>query len=280
MRFLLALFALLVLTGCRWESDTYCDPREKMLPVRPDEETMFYQHEICKLVNEYATKLEWYHQVWLEHCYAEFENDKFNLYVDFSSQANLNIPEARKMTVRIIESLLDHLNENELLVARQESKFTPENLYFNLTYTSFYGKYVDSLLVGRSELKYGFLNVFYAHDAFMVDPVIYHKHSEPYETSKCIVATQDKTDKKLKPTPESIYDRIVAPQDWMSGDPDYVRRPPGDFDAYELIRRGTMSNYPRYGIERASGAIETTDVWPPEQKENDSKSQDESKSSK
>lgn len=261
MRLLIALLTLSLLTACRWESDTYCDPRERMLPVRPDEDTMFYQHEICKIINTYATEIEYYHQVWMENCYANFEDGKFYLFLDFTTQTNLDLIEARRMSVRMIESILKRLNANQLLVSRQGGPFTPENLYFSIEYTSFYGKYIDILLVGRSELKYGFLNIFYAHDAFMLDPVIYHKHSEPYEISKCIVFTQDRVRKELKPNAERAYDEVVGPENWMTGTPDYVRKPTEEFNAYDFNFRSTLTNYPKSEEQLPSGAVQGTNVW-------------------
>ncbi|NGX57177.1 MAG: hypothetical protein K940chlam3_00060 [Chlamydiae bacterium] len=260
MRLVIALLLTLFLTGCRWESDTYCDPSLKNLPARPDDETMYYQHELCKVINEYATELEWYHQVWLEHSYAKRDDDgQFIVWVDFTSQANEDIPNARRLSVRVIDGLIDKLNESEILRNAQPGPFTFEHIYFSLEYKSFYGKYNDSLLVGRSELKYGYLNVFYAHDAFQVEPIVYHKHTEPYEISRCIVATQDETHKRLKPTGESIFDRMVSPEDWMSGDPEYVRKPPEEFKSYEYDYRSTLSNYPKYAETLPSGEIKTSD---------------------
>ena len=261
MRILLALLITICLTGCRWESDTVCDPSVRMLPVRPDDETMYFQKELCHVITAYATELEWYYQIWLEHSYAKWDEDEGNfiVWVDFTTQANEDLPGARRLSVRIIDGLLDRLNESEILTSAQGRKFVFEDLYFSVEYTSFYGRYNDPLLVGRSELKHGYLNVFYAHDCFQVEPIIYHAHSEPYETSRCIVASQDATHKNLRPTKESIFDRLVSPEDWLSGDPDYVREPERIFDAYEFDYKSTISNYPKYGRVQPSGAIETSD---------------------
>lgn len=263
MRFYFALLMILVLPCCRWESDTYCDPREKMLPLRPDQETMFYQHEICKVINTYATKLDWLHQIWLENCYANYEEDgQFYIFVDFSTQDNLDLPEARRMSVLLIEGLLKALNENQLLVAHQNGPFTPDNLYFSIEYTSFYGKYIDILLVGRTELKYGYLNVFYAHDAFMLDPVIYHKHSEPYETSKCIVAAEFKELKKLKPTAEFVYDRMLTPEKWTSGVPDYIlKHSSEEYKPLDFSETSAVSNYPINPEQAAGNALSAPASW-------------------
>jgi len=258
MRFILALLIALLLTGCRWESDTLCDPSERILPVRPDDETMYYQKEFCRVINEYATELEWYYQIWLEHSYAKLDDDgSFVVWLDFASQAHEDIPGARRLSVRIIDGFLERLNKSPILRAAQGRDFVPDDLYFSIEYTSFYGRYDDPLLVGRTELKYGYMNIFYAHDCFTVDPVVYHKHSEPYETSRCIVATQDATYKRLKPTSESIYDRILDPEDWLSGDPDYVRRPQQEFDAYEFDFKSTISNFPKYENDTPSGGLRT-----------------------
>lgn len=259
MRFTLALLVTLFLTGCRWECDTLCDPSERMLPVAFDDEMMVYQKEFCRVINEFATELEWYYQIWLEHSYAKQDDDgSFIVWVDFTTQDIEDLPGARRLSVRMIDSLLDRLNGSQILRSGQGRDFTFEDLYFSIEYTSFYGRYNDPLIVGRSELKHGYMNVFYAHDAFKVDPIIYHKHSEPYETSRCIVAAQDAARKRLRPTKERIYDRIVAPEDWMSGDPDYLRRPENIFDAYEFDFKSTLSNFPSY--ERVLPSGETVPV--------------------
>lgn len=258
-RLILALL-LLLLTSCRWESDTVCDPRENLLPVKPDEETWFLTQLILSIINTYAVELEAYHQIWLEHSYAIRGDDgRFYIWVDFTTQSLQDIPGARRLSVLMIEDLLKRLNENENLLATQDFEpFTSDNLYFSIEYTSFYGRYIDTYLVGRSELKYGYMNVFYAQDAFQLWPVVYHKHSEPYETSVLIVEAQDAANKRIKPTREMIYDQLTSRIDWFSGDPDYIRETPDIFDSNDFRTRGVITNYPKKGDEENSGALK---VW-------------------
>lgn len=249
----------LVLTGCRWESDTYCDPSCKMLPVKPDPETWVYQEEIIRIINTFATEIEFYHQINLESSYAIRGDDGlYYIWLYFSTQAIQDIPGARRLIVQMVEEVLQRLNENALVVGAQGGEdFTTDNLYLCLEYTSFYTRYDDPLMVARSELKYGYLDTFYAGTAFEVNPVIYHKHCEPYETSLLIVQTELATEKNLQTTGLSIYDRLTSPVDWMSGKPDYVRLPRDIFDADDFREKSTLSNYPRHGMQEPSGAIKT-----------------------
>lgn len=255
-RLLGLLLLVLFCSGCRYESKTVCDPSLKYLPVKPDELTMMYTNEALAVINSYTTELAWYHQIWLENAYVQIEDDgKMHVWVDFNTQANEEIPGARKLSVKVIDGLLAALNASTILAP--VGPFTPDILYFSIEYTSYYGVYVDTLLVGRSELQHGYMNMYYAHDAFQIDPVYYHKHSEPYETSQKIVAVVEKVESRLKPTRESIYDRLVSPEDWFGGEPDYIRKAPEAFDAYEYRYKTTLSNYPRYGVDLPSGDIET-----------------------
>lgn len=247
MRLLFAFLLLLSLTGCRWESDTYCDPSERILPARPDEETMYYHNEFCRVINEYATELGYYRQIWLEHSYAERGDDgRFVVWVDFSTQANVDLENARRISVFTIDSLLDKLNSSEILMRGNPGPFTFHDLYFSIEYTSFYGKYNDPLLVGRSELKYGYMDLFYAHDAFKLDPIVYHKHSEPFETSRCIVAAQNATLQKIDPSGKDVFDHIISPEDWLAKKSHFIRESAKKFDAYEYQYHSALSNYTRY----------------------------------
>ncbi|GEM_PF-2299348 len=245
------LLLILCLTGCRYESDFVCDPRERMLPAKPDPETWAYTKEILKIVNTMGAELEYYHQVWLEHSYAIRDDDgQFYIWLDFSTQSLQDIPGARRLMVKLVTDLLGRLNDSSMLAAAQQGiPFTTDNLYVDIEYTSFYGVYDDPLYVGRSELDHGYMNVFYAHTAFEKEPVYYHKHSEPFETSVEIVAAIEKADEHLRPDYIHQYDRLVSPVDWMSGQPDYVRSRTEDFDIDKFKKKSTLSNYPKRGIE-------------------------------
>lgn len=228
-----------------------------MLPIRPDDAEMETQHAFCRAINAYATEVYWYHQIMLENAYATKGLDgKWGIWIDFKSQALLDINGARRVSVRMIEDIIQVLNCYADLKEAQGRAFKVEDLYFSIEYESFYGVYDDPLLVARTELAHGYMNVFYAHTAFQVEPVIWHKHSEPFETSQCIVYTQDEVNSYLQPTGTSVFDKLVAAEDWMSGDPDYVRRPADRFDSYEYGKKGVLSNYPRYEYTDPAGGLE------------------------
>ena len=57
------------------------------------------------------------------------------------------------------------------------------NLYLNVQFDSFFGRFVDPLYVGRMELINGYLTAYYAHTALDRDSIIFHQFFEPYVTS-------------------------------------------------------------------------------------------------
>lgn len=200
MRRLIILVILVSLTSCCkfklwwWQKDCgECDHNKNSNVVRVamDEDQYQATCEISKIIIDYQDELKRDLEMYLIHSYAEpDEYGQWHIWLDFNTQEILDVAGARRMIVRTVEGFLDRLNSHPWLYIRT-GRFTPMSLYVSVELTSYYGKFIDPLIVGRMELEGGFLTCYYAHDALNPRSIIFHQHFEPYASAVCFVRHED-----------------------------------------------------------------------------------------
>lgn len=203
-----SLIVLVLLSSCNCGFFAHDEEKvPKVAKVPMDAETQ----EIICMITKTAVRLDKEEGLSLHSAYANKENGELYIWADFQTQRILDLQGARRLSVDLIESILATLNEQSSL----NTTFSVDNLYISVEFESFFGAYVDPLYVGRVELKNNFLTCFYANSALDPDAVVFHKHSEPYSTSKVIVACEREEEGKYKGKYKA-YNALVETPDWES----------------------------------------------------------------
>ena len=221
MKSLIIFLLLAVLTSCgccNFDSDNKQSAEIVRVPMSSEEYTVI--KEIAAIIINFDDELKRDLNTYLDNSYAfpDEESSHFTVWMDFHSQEILDVAGARRLIVRIVEGLLERLNNDPWLSEYAGGSFTPRDLYISLELTSYYGKFIDPLIVGRVELCKGLLNCFYAHDAMDPLSVEQHQHFEPYESSRFFVEQEDlmkERQEKVPPNKDPSY--IRAKRDKLLG---------------------------------------------------------------
>jgi hypothetical protein len=194
MNRLIVFLLLTVLTGCGCcdtEPSNQKDAEIVRVPMTSEEYTII--KEIAAIIINYDDMLQRELNVYLDNSYAfpDEETSHFTVWMDFHTQESLDVAGGRRMMVRVVEGLLERLNNDPWLSEYAGGSFTPRDLYISIELTSYHGKFIDPLLVGRIELCKGLINCYYAHDAIDPTSVEMHMHFEPYESARFFVEQED-----------------------------------------------------------------------------------------
>lgn len=180
MRKLLFLLFVLVLTGCGVPEpvrlyDVDFDPVIVDSSVNVD--------DFIYAINTYAVPWELGRRpgVVLEDSrifYNNFVVEK--IWLKFITQQILEVWDARKLIVQIVEGYLERLNNDERLKIHMPNRhLTPMNIDVTLISESYMGKYVDPLYVNVIYLQDGMV-WYYAYDVYNPNTDVWHQRVEPY----------------------------------------------------------------------------------------------------
>lgn len=201
MRHLIAFLILLILTGCCWDRDWRC--RRKNLNPGPGPtmtaDFLLFSEEIPQIVLPFADELKSKERINLRHSYV-YRDDEGNyiVWLDFYTQLLYDVDQTRRLMVHVVEGLLERLNADGQLYSRWGAPFTFEDLYVSIDFESFFGIYIDPLYISRAVLLCGNLTAFYANTATDMHSVVYHKHEEPYVSSRLFVTIEEGIDEAKK----------------------------------------------------------------------------------
>lgn len=175
MRYLLVLMVMLVsLTGCQaeivgkgWEKKVDPDPA-------------------AYAVLTYAVPLQHQKRLFLEDSQI-FYDDKINkFHMEFSSQAILELREARELIVDLVEGFLVKVNNSDLKYELKSFPLTAKDVDVCIFFESFEGKYIDYRYTALIKLECGVVH-FYEFD--MENRLLdwWHDRSEYYWQSLLFV---------------------------------------------------------------------------------------------
>ncbi|GAB4237004.1 MAG: hypothetical protein Tsb0021_16840 [Chlamydiales bacterium] len=189
MRTVISLFCVLILlSACKKPREEEISPY-KTDPVIIEDLTYAIHKHVADI---YDTEFDLH----VCHAYICFHEGRYYIWADFYTQELLEIIEARHLLVRLIDGLID------LATDISSVQLDPRQMYVNVSFESFYGKYVDPLYVGRMELKNGYISAYYAHTALNPNLVIFHQHFEPYLTTRLLTEIDNRIEleREMRPT--------------------------------------------------------------------------------
>lgn len=143
--------------------------------------------------------------------YDEFINA---IHIEFSSQDLIEIGEARKVIVDVVEGLLSRINNTcDLVEARRFDAF---DLEITINYQSFYGRYVDPYYVSWIQLENG-VCTYYSFDVRDCVKNCWHYRIEPYLKTREILYCQESAEENYNPKKipfKSVFgdDRYLPPE--------------------------------------------------------------------
>lgn len=194
MRYIAALLILLSFTfvGCKPKPMK----SKKGKPSRPERiEVQTPESEaITRIVITYARELEDTHNLFLYNSHVVFDDTIKKIRIDFTSQMSVELCEARKILVDIVEGYLKMLQGNNILRDSFEDKpVGPEILEIHVTFTSYFNKHVDFTYTSYIILEDG-MAFFYNSELNAPFTDIWMKKIEPYEKTKQIVTFREEAE--------------------------------------------------------------------------------------
>jgi hypothetical protein len=186
-KYLTLLSSLLLAVGCIRQGP----PPPPMKLISPPEMTWIVEKIMAKWENQEKRRLRLEHS---EICYC---GNTPMLRLELSSQAILEMCEARFLFADFIEDLLREINTDPIISGQlSEYPFTPEQLLVDINFESFFGKYVDPFYIGYIEMRAAIVR-YYAFDQKDRERYIWHARCEPYLKTREIAAIQRETRKQF-----------------------------------------------------------------------------------
>lgn len=172
--------------------------------------------EMSSLIINFSAPLETERRLRLEDSRIVYDESILKIYLEYSSQALLDMCEARLLMVEIVDEFLKRLNNHTVLGFQLEHfPFTADDLEVKINFESFFGVYVDPLYIGLTWLKSGCV-YYYAFD--IKDPYAdwSHQRFEPYFKSRELalikkeadIPFQDRENPPKRPS-SYVYDRYT-----------------------------------------------------------------------
>ncbi len=149
MKRCILLLCLLLVTGCTLRKKYSGDWEQKI-----DSPEMTY------LMMNYAEAMKIKYEMTLEDSKVCYDDRIETVYARFQSPLIVDMCEARKIFVDMIEEFLDRLNHHALLGFELDHRFTADDLEFTIQFDSFFTEYVDPLEVAVICLRSGTVSYF------------------------------------------------------------------------------------------------------------------------
>lgn len=200
LRYIMAIFLLLCITGCVSPRGM----RNRRAGNRYD------GAEVSRVIITYSEKLKHEQHLHLEDSRIYYDRGINRIQLIYSSMDSLDLWDARKVLVDVVEEFIDRINQNVRIYPRLgRTPFDASNLEVEIHYDSFYNEYVDLYYVGLTTLRNGDV-VYYAADALACDLDCRHKRTETYAQSKNFVTFKRQGEalyrpKKMDPRETSAF---------------------------------------------------------------------------
>jgi len=143
--------------------------------------------EVSKIAIEFGRELEDEHRLFLYNSWVTFNGDIKKIRIDFTSQANIELCEAREVLVDVIEGYLARLQDHAVVRNYfSNAPITEKDLDIHITYKSFFNKFVDPGYISYIILEDGW-SYFYSGE--LNDPYtdIWMQKVEPYSKTRQFV---------------------------------------------------------------------------------------------
>lgn len=165
--------------------------------------------DISEVVLTFAYELKEEKHLHLEQSFAVYDKHINKIRLQFISQDLLEMDQARRLLVDVVEGLLERLNYNYAISQTMRNElgpvaFGPEHLEISINFESYYGLYDDPFFVGWVVLDKG-TAYYYAFDIYECSADRWHSRIEPYFKSRSFVKIERKAeyDYKAKHHPKS-----------------------------------------------------------------------------
>gem|GEM_PF-3600675 len=155
--------------------------------VSASEITWITEKVMAKWENQEKRRLK------LEHSELRYTGNRLTFRLELSSQAILEVCEARSLFADFIEDLLREINTDPIVSGElTDYPFTAEQLHVDINFESFFGKYVDPFYIGYIEMRRGMVR-YYAFDQKDRERYMWHARCEPYWKTRELAAIQRET---------------------------------------------------------------------------------------
>lgn len=181
MRWIASLLLMLVLAGCCCQRS--CSSRgfwEKRVLVEP----------LSKAMITYAVKLKNEKGLRFEDSNIFYDEHVDVIRMVFSTQAIIELKEARELLVDVVENLIKIINEDPLTASQFEfGEMTSDNVELYISFESYFTEYVDQEYIAWISLFEG-ISRFYAGLIKYPYNDYWHARTEPYYKSVEFVTYQ------------------------------------------------------------------------------------------
>lgn len=144
--------------------------------------------EVSRVILTYTEKLKWTHGLILEDSVIFYEKYINRIRLDFESMDSLDVWDARKLLVDIVEEFLDRINGNvRIFPYLARTPMTAADLEIYINFDSFQNKYVDLQTVGLLSLRGGITTFIASDGVFDCEIECWHRRSEYYFQSRNFV---------------------------------------------------------------------------------------------
>lgn len=134
----------------------------------------------------------------LEHAYMYYGENFTNLRLEISSQEILEVREARNLLVDLTEDILRGVNTDPIISSQLAvGSMQPDQLHIEISFESFFGRFVDPYFVGCIKLKNG-MAYYYAFDLKTDGWNAWHSRVEPYAKTREISMFERAADSEAK----------------------------------------------------------------------------------
>lgn len=190
----LLILAIMLFTGCTNDWTIFGRTLVRKINVE----------ELSRTVIHYATKLSVDKRLSFEDSRVYYTDCSEKIRLVFASQDILEIKQARRLLVDVVEGLLLAINNNPIIAADLcENPFTSNNLEIYINFESFYCEYVDPFYVGWIQLDDGMACYYLATQKDMwLDQ--WHSRFEPYYKSAQFVRFEREAENMYINTPRPL----------------------------------------------------------------------------
>ncbi len=200
MRYLSFLILLVTLAGCQRHLVQKIDP-----------------YDISQVILHYGVELKYDKHIHLEDSVVFYDQWIEKIRLDFSTQViSCDLWASRELLVDTVEGLLNRINGNsDISPYLGHFPFTADDLEVNITYTSFYGEYVNLQNGALATLRNGNA-YYYTFTAFDCSQDCFGERKEYYWQSKMFVDYKREGETLYAPKPnplESVFgvERYIPP---------------------------------------------------------------------